>query len=93
MLPPALLLTIPPVSFLLYSPLQSTLPPSLIHLLQSEIDISAVSGGSGKWLASSLVAQGRSLLSFDTTRAGTWCGSAWHPELEEKSTQSSQPVA
>jgi len=49
--PPTLLLATPPVPFLLYSPLQSTLPPNLIHHLQPEMDISAVSGGSAKQLA------------------------------------------
>lgn len=38
------------------------------------------------------VAQGRSLLSFATTPSGMWYGSAWNPEHEETSTQSSQHV-
>jgi len=53
LLHPILIATLP-ILFFLCSTLSVFLSSSLIHLLQSEMDISAVSGGSGKQLASSL---------------------------------------
>lgn len=53
LLHPILIATLP-ILFFLCSTLSVFLSSSLIHLLQSEMDISAVSGGAGKQLASSL---------------------------------------
>lgn len=52
----------------------STLPPHPMHLPQSELDISAVSGGSGKWFAFSLTCprQELALLCYCSCRYVVW---------------------